>query len=90
MTYLLPTTIDVSAKGQVLIPVLIRRALGIKPKGKVILFPKIKRKRLIVEPVEEDPIEAACGLFATKDGESWTEELLKERKKDLKKEERGL
>lgn len=90
MTYLVPTSIDVSPKGQVLIPVFMRRALGIKPKGRVVLLPEVEAKRLIIEPVKEDPIEAVCGLFAAKDSESWTDELLKERKKDLRKEEQGL
>lgn len=86
MPYLMPTTIDVSQKGQVLIPADFRRLLGIKPKGKVIILPRVMEKKLVIEPIDEEPIKAACGLFATKDGQSWTKELIQERKKDLKRE----
>ena len=88
MAYLFPTTVDVSPKGQVLIPAVFRRALGIKPRTYVILLPLPEKKSLILEPIA-DPIDAACGLFAAKDSQSWTKELLLERKKDLKWEEKG-
>lgn len=87
MAYLFPTTVDVSSKGQVLIPVAFRQALGIKPQGWVILLPLPEKKGLILEPIA-DPIETTCGLFAAKDDQSWTKELLSERKKDLRQEEK--
>ncbi len=86
MPYLVPTTVDVSPKGQILIPANFRRLLGIKPKGKVVILPKIMEKKLIIEPIDKEPVRAACGLFAAKDGQSWTKELIQERKKDLQKE----
>jgi len=82
----MPTTINVSPKGQVLIPADFRRLLGIKPNGKVMILPKIIEKKLVIEAINKEPIEVACGLFAVKDGQSWTEELIQERKKDLEKE----
>ncbi len=90
MSSLLPTYLDVSNKGQILIPVAVRKALGIKPNGKVILYPLKKEKRVLIEPFAKDPIEAACGILADKTGSSWSEELIKDRKKELKKEEKDL
>lgn len=90
MNNLLPTLLEVSNKGQILIPSAIRKALGIRPMGKVLLYPMIKDKKAFLEPLTKDPIEAACGMFANNDKESWSEELLQERLKDLKKEEKGI
>jgi len=90
MSNLMPTLLDVSNKGQILIPVAVRKAFGIKPKGKVFLYPLKDDKTVLIEPVEEDAIEAACGMFADNSKRSWSDELLKERLKDLKKEEKGL
>lgn len=90
MSNLIPTLADVSKKGQILIPVGIRNALGIKPNGKVILYPLEKDKKVVIEPINKDPIEAACGIFADGSKESWSEELIKERLEELKKEEKDL
>lgn len=88
MSDLMPTLLDVSNKGQILIPSSFRKALGIKPKGRVILYPLVKDKKLIIESLNKDPIEAACGMFASSDKKSWSRELIKERVKDLKREEK--
>lgn len=88
MNNLVPTFIDVSNKGQILIPAKMRKAMGIVPGGKVILYPFAKDEKIIVESVNKDPIEAACGLLASKDKRLWSAELLKERLEDLKKEEK--
>ncbi|OGK08523.1 hypothetical protein A2767_05495 [Candidatus Roizmanbacteria bacterium RIFCSPHIGHO2_01_FULL_35_10] len=87
---LLPQIVDVSEKGQILIPVAIRKALGIRPKGKVFLYPKVEEKKMLLEPLEgNDIIESTFGMLA-KDksrGKSMTQKLLEERRRDLAGEE---
>lgn len=86
---LLPTIVDVSPKGQILIPAAIRKALGVKPNGKVFVAPDLEKKKIIIEVLEgEDIIDFAYGMLKRKKGEkSMTRELLEERKTDLKREE---
>lgn len=90
MSNLMPTLLNVSNKGQILIPVDVRKAMGIKPNGKVLLYPLVNNKSVLIEPIKEDTIEAACGMLANGSKKSWSEELIKERLKDLKKEEKDL
>lgn len=86
---ILPQILDVSAKGEILIPAVLRKALGIKPKGKIFLYPVIEDKKILIEPIEEeDIIEMAYGMLKKKKGEKpMTEKLLEERKRDLIREE---
>lgn len=85
---LLPQIVDVSEKGQILIPVAMRKALGIRPKGKVFLYPKMEEGKVIIAPMKKDDIiESAYGMLARDDGKKWTDELLKEKRRDLIKEE---
>ncbi|CAD7774965.1 hypothetical protein BLFGPEAP_01220 [Candidatus Methanoperedenaceae archaeon GB50] len=75
--------VRVSPKGYILIPKKLRKRYGVKPGSKVQLMEDAGK--LIVKPVPEDPIEAACGFLK---GEfSLTEDLLKEHQKELKNEE---
>ena len=73
-----------SAKGQVVISKKEREAIGIKPGSKVIV--KAVKDHIEIHPVPDDPVEYYCGVF--KEGTSLTEALLKERKEDLKHEEK--
>ena len=66
--------VRVSPKGYILIPKKLRKRYGVKPGSKVQLMEDAGR--LIVKPVPEDPIEAACGFL--KGDFSLTEDLLKE------------
>ena len=85
---LFPQIVDISDKGQMVIPVDMRRFLGIKPKGKVFVRPDEVEKKLTVTPIKEDNIiEATYGMLASNDGKSWTRELVEERKRDLTREE---
>ena len=86
---LFPTIVDVSPKGQILIPAAIRRALNIKPKSQVFVIPDLEKKKIMIEVLEgKDIIDFAYGMLKRKKGEkSMTQELLEERKRDLKREE---
>ena len=87
---ILPIITTISDKGQVLIPVSMRRLLGLKPHGKVLLHPNIEKKQIELKVVSiQDPVEATYGMLSTKEPDRiWTKELLKDRRKDNEKDER--
>jgi AbrB family looped-hinge helix DNA binding protein len=90
----------VSSKGWVVIPKEIRDEMGIKPGDEVsfALFPPgplMKQDRglysLHVHREPEDIVALARGMFRARPGEpSWTENLLRERRLDLEREEREI
>jgi len=76
--------VEISPKGQLLIPKFYREKTGIKPKSKVAL--SVDRNKLIVNALPDDPIEASRGFL--KGRVSLPEELLKDRRAETKKEKR--
>lgn len=78
--------VSVSSKGQLVIPKKIREALNIKPDQKVLL--KMEKDHAELIPVPEDPVSAFCGAFA--EGGSLADALLKERKEQKEREEKGV
>ena len=74
--------VEISRKGQLLIPKSYRDKTGIKPEGKVAL--SVDRNKLIVNPLPDDPIEASRGFL--KGGSSLGEVLLKDRRAEREKE----
>ncbi len=72
------------AKGQVVIPKEVRRALGIKPGTK--LHVRIEGKEAILFPLPDDPIRALRGIV--KGGPSLTKALLEDRKEEMEREEK--
>ncbi len=76
--------VKTSAKGQVVIPVELRERIGLRPGAKVLVTLAGERK-VAIEPVPDDPIEAACGML--QGGPSLTDALLKERREDYAREE---
>jgi len=74
--------VNVSSKGQILIPKKIRERYGVKPGHKVQLLEK--DNSIVIRPVPDDPIEAACGFL---NGDfSLTADLIEEHKRELKNE----
>lgn len=78
--------VEISKKGQLLIPKSYRRLAGIKPGSRVALSAEPNKLHLYVLP--EDPIEAACGIL--KGEPSLAGELLKERRAEREKGEKRL
>ncbi len=74
-----------SAKGQVVIPAAYRKRIGLKP-GTKVLVTLGDPGTIILRPIPEDPIEAACGIL--KGGPSLTKALLEARRKDREREDK--
>jgi len=72
------------AKGQVVIPKEIRKALGIKPGTK--FHVRVEGKEVVLFLLPDDPIRALRGIV--KGGPSLTKALLEDRKEDLEREEK--
>ncbi|MCP4753171.1 MAG: AbrB/MazE/SpoVT family DNA-binding domain-containing protein [Proteobacteria bacterium] len=72
-------TIKVLSKGQIVIPVSIRKKFKIKPGGTVTLFDY--GNTIYIVPQNENPVEEARGILPAQP--SLTDELLNERKKDF-------
>ena len=80
---ILPTTIDISNKGQLLIPSALRKAFGFQPQGKVMVFPNLHDQTLTLKPVTSiDIVTAGHGLLSSSDGKTWSKDLLADRKSD--------
>lgn len=77
-------TVKVSAKGWIVIPAEIRKRYGIKPGDEVHIVDY--GGSLGIVPKLTDPVEDACGILAD-DGPSLTQELLRERRRELEREE---
>lgn len=82
----IPRKLEISKKGQLLIPKYYRDKSGIKPGSKVALT--AESHRLIVSVLPEDPVEAACGFL--KSGPSLTTALRKERQAENAKEKKKV
>ena len=74
--------VNVSQKGQILIPKALREKYGVKSGSKVQILET--RNGLVIKPAPKDPIEAACGFL---EGDfSLTRDLIEEHQKELKNE----
>ena len=76
----------VSAKGWVVIPAVLRKRFGIKP-GTSIVFQEAD-DGIVLVPETTDPVDALFGKLAGKI--SLTDALLKERTREIKREEAEL
>ena len=80
-------SVRVSAKGWIVIPAEIRKRYGIKPGDEVHITDYAGT--LVIVPKLKDPVNDALGILAD-DGPPLTEELLKERRRELEREERKI
>jgi AbrB family looped-hinge helix DNA binding protein len=84
-----PDTAYVTSKGQVVVPVRIRRKFGIKA-GTRLNFQE-ENGRIVVQPVTRDFVDSFCGVFKLKPGEkSAVQELLEDRARERAREDREL
>ena len=73
------SVIQVSQKGQILIPKFIREKHGVNPGSKVQLLDL--EEGILIKPAPKDPIDAACGFL---EGDySLNDDLIKEHQKEL-------
>jgi AbrB family looped-hinge helix DNA binding protein len=73
------TVVQVSQKGQILIPKAIRKRHGVTPGSRVQVLEQ--SGGILIKPAPEDPIDAACGFLR---GEfSLTDDLIREHRKEL-------
>jgi len=73
-----------SAKGQVVIPREVRKALGIAPGTHFDV--RVEGKEIVLFPLPVDPIRALRGIF--KGGPSMTQALLEDRRAEYEREEK--
>lgn len=76
-------TVQVTSKGQLVVPAALRKKYGIKPGTKISFIER--GNELLLQPVTAEYIKSLCGIL--KSEKSVTQELLKERAKDKKREE---
>ena len=81
-----PVVKSILGKGQIVIPSIMRKYLGLTPKVKVLIWLEPQTKRLILERIEEDPIELGCGLLS--DWEESPSEIMKKTRKEEAKYEK--
>lgn len=84
-----PAISTISNKWQIVIPKQARSKIKAVPKDKVWVR-ALGPKKLEVEIIGPDLIEAAFGILADGSGRSWAKELVRERRKDAKEEEAKL
>ena len=75
--------VTVSSKGQIVIPSIIRKKLGIRKGEKLVVC--VEKDRIIIEPVEK-MVKKGRGLLK-KEGSKVLKHLLEERKKEEEREE---
>ena len=79
------SVIQVSQKGQILIPKAIRKRQGVTPGARVQILEQ--PGGILIKPAPEDPIDTACGFI---DGDfSLTDDLIKEHQMELADERKN-
>ena len=77
--------VQVTSKGQLVVPARLRRKYGIRP-GTKIRFVE-RDNEIVFQPLTRDYIRGVCGMLRS--DTSATQELLKERARDREREKRG-
>ena len=78
----------VSSKGWVVIPKDLRKKYGLKPGTRVAVVDY--GGTIGIVPLSDDPIAALDGMFAEPGGESWTDIVVEEHRREREREERIL
>lgn len=79
----------VTSKGQLVIPVKLRRKYNIK-KGTRVNFVEVNGK-IVMQPVTREYIESFCGIFKRRPGEKLaTQELLEDRAEEKRRDEEKI
>ena len=79
------SVIQVSQKGQILIPKAIRKRQGVTPGARVQIFEQ--PEGILIKPAPEGPIDTACGFI---DGNfSLTDDLIREHQMELADERKN-
>ncbi len=76
-----------STKGQLIIPVHIRRQFHLKPKGKVDIH--VDKRGIVLYPIPEDPIQACFGVLKTKKSVTSIMHGVREEEKRIEKRKWG-
>ena len=76
--------VQVTSKGQLVVPARLRRKYGIKPGTKVRFVER--DNEIVFQPLTREYIRSVCGML--KSGTSATQELLRERARDREREDR--
>lgn len=77
--------VQISEKGQILIPRPIRKRLGLNPGSSVQLVEEANQ--LVLKPVPPDPIAAAVGFLQA--GASLTRDLIQEHRREARRERKA-
>jgi AbrB family looped-hinge helix DNA binding protein len=77
--------VQVTSKGQLVVPARLRRKYGIRP-GTKIRFVE-RDNEIVFQPLTRDYIRGMCGMLRS--DTSATRELLRERARDREREKRG-
>lgn len=77
--------VQVTSKGQLVVPARLRRKYGIKPGTKIRFIER--DNEIVFQPLTRDYIRSVCGML--KSETSATQELLRERARDREREERA-
>jgi len=78
------TVVQVSPKGQIVIPVSLRKKYNIGPRDKVEIIEV--DNEIVIVPLERDPIKTARGFLRF---DRSTKEVIREIKQELKKKKEG-
>jgi AbrB family looped-hinge helix DNA binding protein len=77
--------VQISPKGQILIPKRIRERYGVKPGGMVQILEE--SEGIVIKPAPDDPVEAACGFL--KGDFSLTDDLIEEHRQERQRESKN-
>ena len=82
------STLRVSSKGWVVIPIDLRKKYHLTPGTPVDVVDY--GGALVIVPVRPNPASALYGMFAGDDNESWADQIVEEHRREREREERRI